>query len=110
MATVHFHKFKWGPLAQGIYTAMLWLTVGLGWLYPNMLIYYIPLLIFLGLGLRPLIERTGLYEVFTFLLVKIENKKWDKITQQKRREVARSERDKKYRMRRTRDPKLPKNW
>lgn len=103
-------KFAWGPVARGIYIGMLWFTVVIGWHFPNMLTYYIPLLVFLGLGLRPLLERTGLYDLYVHVIVKIDDKKWEKINEKKRIEIARKERDKKYKASRTRDPKLPENW
>jgi hypothetical protein len=103
-------KFEWGPLSRGIYTAMLWFTVLLGWVAADWLVYYVPLLIFLGLGLRPLLEITGLYVLFSGLLNKVDAARWTKITEKRRLQIERKTRDKKYKDRRTKDPRLPPNW
>lgn len=103
-------KFEWGPVARGIYIGMLWFTVVIGWHFPNFLAYYIPLLIFLGLALRPLLEITGLYDVFVALSEKIDEGRWKKINEERRKEVERIERNRKYKSTRLKDPKLPKNW
>ncbi len=103
-------KFEWGPLARGTYLAMICLMMLLGWVAPTWLIYYVPLLIFLGLGLRPLLEKTGLYDLFSRFLIKIEDARWRKPTEDRRREIERKLRDEKYKYRRRNDPKLPPNW
>jgi hypothetical protein len=89
---------------------MLWLVLLLGWLAPGWLIYYLPLLLFLGLGLRPLLEITGAYELFSRLQDRIEETRWKKITEERRLEVERKARDKKYKSQRQKDPRLPPNW
>ncbi len=103
-------KFEWGPLPRGIYIGMLWFTIVIGWHFTNLLIYYIPLLIFLGIGLRPLLEITKLYDLFASLSEKIDEKRWKKVNEQRRSEVQRLERNKKYKNMRYKDPKLPKDW
>lgn len=102
--------FEWGPLARGVYTAMLCLTFLVSWIFPEYLVRYILLLIFLGLLLRPLLERSGLYGLYLRIACKLSEKRWRKVNERRRLEVYLAERDKKYRARRTRDPKLPKNW
>ena len=57
-------SFEYGPLALGIFQAMLWLVVLITFTVPTVLIYYIPLLLFLGLGLRPFLISTGLHQRF----------------------------------------------
>lgn len=103
-------KFEWGPLPRGIYIGMLWFTIVIGWHFTNLLIYYVPLLIFLGIGLRPFLEISGLYDFFCALSEKIEDKRWDKINAKRRKEVQSAERAKKYKNMRYKDPKLPKDW
>ena len=103
-------KFQWGPLPRGIYIGMLWLTILVGWHFSTLLIHYILFLIFLGVGLRPLLEITKLYDLFSFLSEKLDENKWRKINEQRRREVQRLERNKKYKSMRYKDPKLPKDW
>ena len=103
-------KFQWGPVARGIYIGMLWFTVVIGWHFPNFLAYYIPLLIFLGLALRPLLEMTGLYDLYVTLSERIDESRWKKITEQRREEVRRMEKNKKYKSMRVKHPNLPKDW
>lgn len=71
-------KFEWGPLPRGIYIGMLWFTLVIGLRFTNLLVYYIPLLVFLGIGLRPFLEVTGLYDFFSSMTEKIGEKKWEK--------------------------------
>lgn len=103
-------QFEWGPLARGVYTALLCLTVLVSWLYPEYLFHYMGLLVFLGVFLRPLIERSGLYDAYSRFAFALSERRWRKVNERRRHEVYLAERDKKYRARRTRDPKLPKNW
>jgi len=63
-------SFEYGTLAIAIYKAMLWLVVLIGFTAPNILIYYVPLLIFLGLGLRPFLISTGLHQRYQSFLAK----------------------------------------
>lgn len=55
-------NFTYGPIAIGIYKAMIWLVVLITFTAPWLLIFYIPLLLFLGFGLRPFLISTGLYQ------------------------------------------------
>jgi hypothetical protein len=63
-------NFEYGALAIGIYKAMLWLVVLIVFIAPVILVYYVPLLIFLGLGLRPFLISTGLHRRFQHLSAK----------------------------------------
>ena len=63
-SSVPGNKFQYGPVWRGAYIGMLWFTIVIGWHYPNLLAYYVPLLVFLGLGLRPVLEALGLQEFF----------------------------------------------
>lgn len=100
----------WGPLAQGIYIALLALTAFVGWIYPHYLIHYLGLLVFLGLGLKPILRLTGLHALMSGLSQRMVDARWNKRTRRRRQEVARKERDKRYRHSRVRDPRLPPNW
>jgi hypothetical protein len=103
-------KFKYGPLAIGIYTALFTLLVVVMMGFPNLFIYYILLLIFLGIGLRPLIVKTGLYAFYQTQITRLVEK-WDRKFLAKRRiEIDSKRRDQKYRSKRKKDPRLPKNW
>lgn len=102
--------FEWGPLARGVYAAMLWLTILLGLFTPTLLLYYVPLLLFAGFLLRPLLRESGIHGVVASLLEHREERRWRKVTEQRRRDVDRKQRDARYRGRRYPDPRLPKNW
>lgn len=102
--------FYWGPLARGIFIMLLWCTLLVGRFYPMHLMWYVPMLIFLSLFLRPLLIRTGLHHIFSVLAAKPGDYIWEKRTRKRRAEVERRERDKRYRYRREKDPRLPKNW
>lgn len=60
--------FEYGAFAKGTYTAMLWFTLVVLVINPFLLMAYCPLLLFLGLGLKPLLIQTGLaakYQAFS---------------------------------------------
>ncbi len=102
--------FRWGPLATGIYRAMLWLTVLIGWTYPQYVFHYAALLVFLGLGLKPLLIKTGLQQLLSDYAERGREYRWKGETTRRRAEIERKERDKKYKQSRIRDSRLPKNW
>ena len=52
--------FEWGPLAKGAYMMLLWVTILVALLFREHLYWYVPMLIFLGVGLKTLLVRTGL--------------------------------------------------
>jgi len=60
--------FEYGPVARGIFIAMIWLVVLIALTTPFLLVIYLPFLIFLGLGLKPFLISTGLarqYQAFS---------------------------------------------
>lgn len=63
-------SFEWGALARGLYVAMLWLIWIFVFTAPSYLMYYVPLLLFLGLGLRPILIKTGLFNAYQGYLAK----------------------------------------
>ncbi len=73
--------FKYGPIAIGIYKAMLWLTILIAFVAFKFLIYYVPLLLFLGLGLRPFLIKTGLYSIHQNLVSNQDEKTNQKLLQ-----------------------------
>lgn len=97
------HDFQWGPLARGLYIAMLWLTLLVGWHFGHLLYYYVGLLIFLGLCLKPLLLATGLADRLGEISNRFSEGRWAGITRRRRAEVARKERDKRLRHRHRRD-------
>jgi hypothetical protein len=104
------HKFEYGPLSRGIYIALLWLVILTAFVFPELLHWHLLLVLFLGLGLRPLLEKTGLYDLYTHVTVSIAER-WDrKFVETRRREIERKRRRKMYRRFGKDDPRLPKNW
>lgn len=103
-------QFEYGLLAKGIFHALIALAPVVFFIWPQWLLWYAALLIFLVVGLRPLLERTGLYELFHFLVRSTDEQLHKKEMEQRVREIDRKERDKKYKHTHRRDPKLPKNW
>ncbi len=57
-------NFEFGILARSIYIVMLWAVWIFVFIAPEYLIYYALLLLFLGLGLKPFLMKTGLVSVF----------------------------------------------
>ncbi len=78
--------------------------------FPDYALHYMGFVAFLGVGLRPILELTGLYTLLSSLLVVVSNKHYKKFEEGRRREIDRKLRDAKYRGVRRKDPKLPKNW
>ena len=99
-----------GPISTGIFITLLWLTVLVGLLFPVMLIVYIPFVVFLKIGLRPLLQTTGLTRLYETIAVTVVEKHDRKYLKKKRSEIDRKLRDKKYRGVRRKNPRLPKNW
>lgn len=103
-------EFEFGPVARGVYIALISTAVPLSFVVRELFLYYVFFLLFLGFGLRPFLERSGIFRYWSALRVTVEDK-WDKKYLEKRsREIDRKARDEKYRKSRVRDPKLPKNW
>jgi len=71
--------FEYGPLAQGTFKALIWLVVLITFTVPWLLIIYVPFLIFLGLGLRPFLISTGLYQYFQVFLIKNDDLKNERL-------------------------------
>jgi hypothetical protein len=55
---------RFSPLSRGIYHGLLALMLVVPTYYPAYAAHYFWLLVFLGLGLRPLLEVTGLWRVW----------------------------------------------
>ncbi len=90
--------------------ALVWLVILTAIAFPELLIWHLLLVLFLGLGLRPLLEKTGLYDLYAQVTVSIAER-WDrKFVEERRREIERDKRRKIYRRFGNDDPRLPKNW
>lgn len=105
------HKFEYGPIARGLYIALVWLVVMTAFVAPELLHWHLLLVVFFGLGLRPLLEKTGLYDLYMYVTVSIAER-WDrKFVEQRRREIESKRQRKMYRrFGKDDDPRLPKNW
>ena len=104
--------FQYGPVARGLYIAMIGLLPLVGILAPGRFMAYAGLLLFLGFGLRPLLEVTGLYRLLIATGLAVQERMDRKFLAQRRREIDRRLRDERYRQSRARDrdPRLPKRW
>ncbi len=99
-----------GLNSTGLFIALLWLTVLVGVLFPAMLIVYIPFVVFLSIGLRPLVQTTGFTSLYETMVVTLVEKHDRKYLKKRRSEIDRKLRDKKYHGVRRKNPRLPKNW
>jgi hypothetical protein len=103
-------EFEFGPIATGSFLALVCVLGPIIFAFPQWAFSYILFLLFLGLGLRILLERSGLYRFWSSVEGSLVQK-WNRRFLAKRKsEVDRKMRDEKYRKSRYRDPRLPKNW
>jgi len=109
-------EFEFGPLARGIFMALMWGTLpmavlaGKGMVAPIWFLLYAGGLVFLALGLKPLLVRTGWLGLLRQVQVELEDRYYADFEAERRQEVDRRQRDQKLRRQRYRDPKLPPNW
>jgi len=106
----HEQQFEWGPLARGVYWAMIASWPLVCFLYTQYAGYYILLIIFCGFGLRRLIEVTGVYVYLNNKLGLIQEKHWQGVTEKRRREVDAKAEIKRINNSYEERSKLPKNW
>lgn len=103
-------EFEFGPVARGIYIALISVAALMPLIAPQYFFYYVAFVIFLGFGLRPFLVKTGLYSVWNNIGHFVQSA-WDKNYLEKRaEEIEKNAEIDKYRKSRVRDPKLPKNW
>lgn len=107
---IRHKQFEYSPLLQGVYRGLMWTILPIALLGREVLIGYVLILLFLGLGLRPLLELTGLYRLLSHSLVIIQEKTDKKFLEKRAQEIDRKMRDDKYRKRRLKHPDLPKDW
>ena len=103
-------QFKYGPLAWGLMVASISITPIINILFPDFLGLYLIILLAVIFGLRPLLEKTGLYRYFSHFLVIADDKIHRKFEEKRAREVWQKRRDDSQRKRRRKHPDLPKNW
>ena len=104
------HQFEYGPVAMGTYRGMLWITLATPLLGMEYFIGWALLLLFLGIGLRPLLEKTGLYRYSQHLQVIAGDKIDKEFLAKRQKKISRKLRDDRYRRRRRKHPDLPKDW
>ena len=104
------HQFEYGPLARGSYIALICLLplTAVGW--EEWLAWHALLVLFLGIGLRPLLEWTGLYTIYARLAASWQERAHRGFTEQRRREIERKQRRARYKRFGPEDPRLPKKW
>ncbi|MCG8413320.1 MAG: hypothetical protein MI746_03780 [Pseudomonadales bacterium] len=110
LPTIRHRQFEYSPLLHGVYRGMLWTVIPVALLGWEILVGYVSLLLFLGFGLRPLLELTGLYRLLSHSMVVIQEKTDEKFLKKRAEEIDRKTRDEKYRKRRLKHPDLPKHW
>lgn len=110
MSALSKEDFRWGPIARGFYTGLIWAIAVIALIFPGWLVYYLLMMLFLGFALRPLLVGSGLYKIFGNIEERFGAWRWRKKTAQVRQEIARKQRDAPYRNKRVKDPRLPKNW
>ena len=103
-------QFEYSTLASGSYRGMMWLVCVMPLLGFDVFLAYCALLLFLGLGLRPLLEKTGLYRRVSHYLLVAQEKSSAKFMEKRAAAIDRKQRDDKHRRRRVKHPDLPKNW
>ncbi len=104
------HKFEYGPLARGTFIALVALSTLvplISWRYTG---YYLAFLIFLAVGLRPLLESSGIYDLYQQLTIAARSKLDKGFLERRSAEIERKARDRKYQQWRRKDPRLPKDW
>jgi hypothetical protein len=102
--------FEFGPIARGIYIALISVAALVPLVSPNYFIHYVIFLAFLGFGLRPFLVKTGFFSLWNNICIRVREK-WDRKYLAKRAsDIDRQVELEKYRKSRYRDPRLPKNW
>ena len=104
------NRFEYGPLARGIFIALVWMSPVVAVVSWEWLGWHLLLLVFLGIGLRPLLEKTGIHALYQYVAAALEERIYRRFTEQRRKEVERAARRKRYKRFGREDPRLPKNW
>jgi hypothetical protein len=104
------NDFEYGIVPRAIFIGLCWITVLLGFTEPNWLPWHIALLLFLGLGLKPLLLKTGLYHGWLRFLVKVDEARHLESDAANRARVERKRRDTRLRKARRTSSDLPPGW
>lgn len=84
-------QFEYSPLVSGSYRGMLWLIPLMPLLGFNVFLTYCALMLFLGLGSRPLLEKTGLYRLVSHYLLVAQDKSSAKFMEKRAAEIDRKQ-------------------
>ena len=107
-------QFEYPFYLQGIYRAMLWLgliaPLFVIWFPVKWVFSYYLLLAFLGLGLRPLLEKTRLMEGVAKVMEAPFERRREKMLARRAAQIDQKERQKSLRYRHRRGNELPPNW
>jgi len=103
-------EFEYGPLAKGAFIALASVTPVVLFIDYTYFIPYLAFLLFLGLLLRPLLVKSGLYALWNKLGIGVQSKWDEKYLERRAKEIDKNVEMEKYRRSRVRDPRLPKNW
>jgi len=104
------HRFEYGPLPRGTFIALICLLPVSMVLSPYWLAWHLLLVLFLGIGLRPLLEWSGLYTVYASVSAAWQERWGRGFTARRRREVERKQRRLRYKRFGPEDPRLPRKW
>jgi hypothetical protein len=103
-------EFAYGPIAQGIFIALLCLTPLLSYVSPGHLGAYLLFLLFLGLGLRPLLVKTGLHKLWRTAKAGTQRGMDHKFVERRRAAIDVQAKLGKFRHSRYREPRMPRHW
>lgn len=103
-------QFEWSPLAIGIWRGFAFAIPAVLFVVPEYALYYLFTLILCTFGLRPFLQRTGLYIYISNRLGRLEEIRWQETTDKRRREVETAAEVKRIKSSHVRDERLPKNW
>ena len=104
-------QFEYGWVVRGIYAGLWPLCLVVLLYFGTMpLLYYVCGLLFLGLLLRPLLEKSGAHRAYRSVIDGVTERKQSRKRAEQEAAAASKARDERYRNSRYRDPRLPKNW
>ena len=112
---IRHKQFEYSGLLTGIYRGLLWSALpafflGYFLIGISFFFYYSAFLLFLGFGLRPFLEISGLYRWLDHTMVIIQEAKDKGYLEKRAAKIDREMRDKRYRGRRRKHSDLPKHW
>ena len=103
-------EFEYGPAAKGAFIALICIAPLVSSIIPDALPHYLLFLLFLGLGLRPLLVSTGLHRFWRPDRADIEGSQARNFVERRRASIDMQARMRRLRYSSYRQPRLPKNW